>query len=257
MVTAIILSGGSGSRLGSDIPKQYIEVAGKPVISYCLETLFSSRFIDRILIVAAENWQEYLSKKVSELNDNGKFIGYALPGETRQLSIYNGLKAIEKYDIKNPEQYVFIHDAARPLLSADDIASYITAAKGHDGVLPVLPMKDTVYLSDDGMQVSSLINRKKVFAGQAPEVFLYKKYLDANERLITWSISSNGRDKIIAPDSDIYIINGSTEPAIMDGMDIRMVPGNENNFKITTAEDFTRFKTVIRKRCSNDEEMEP
>ncbi|HCL00892.1 MAG TPA: 2-C-methyl-D-erythritol 4-phosphate cytidylyltransferase [Lachnoclostridium phytofermentans] len=256
MVTAIILSGGSGSRLGSDIPKQYIEVAGKPVISYCLETLFNSRFIDSVLIVAAENWQEYISKKVSKLNNNGKFIGYALPGKTRQLSIYNGLKAIEKYALQNPEHYVFIHDAARPLLSENDIASYVTAARGHDGVLPVLPMKDTVYLSDDGMQISSLLNRKKVFAGQAPEFFVYKKYLDANERLITWSMSSNGTDKLIAPDSDIYMINGSTEPAIMAGMDICIVPGNESNFKITTAEDFARFKIVIRKRCSADEEME-
>lgn len=96
-------------------------------------------------------------------------------------------------------------------------------------MLPVLPMKDTVYLGD-GRQITSLLEREKVYAGQAPEAFVLGKYYEANERLL--------------PDR-IGQINGSTEPAIMAGMDIAMIPGEEGNFKITTQADLERFKAVM------------
>ena len=129
--------------------------------------------------------------------------------------------------------YVLIHDAARPLLSAELISDCLEAVRGHDGVLPVLPMKDTVYRSADGRSITSLLDRSTVFAGQAPEVFLLGRYLQASRRLL--------------PDA-ILRINGSTEPAIMDGMDIAMIPGDEGNFKITTKEDLERFRRIIAGR---------
>jgi 2-C-methyl-D-erythritol 4-phosphate cytidylyltransferase len=91
-------------------------------------------------------------------------------------------------------------------------------------------MKDTVYLSNDGKKVSALLKREEVYAGQAPEMFVFGKYLEANRRLL--------------PD-DILKINGSTEPAILYGMDIAMIPGDEGNFKITTREDLERMKIRI------------
>lgn len=235
MMTAILLSGGTGTRLGSEIPKQYIEINGKPIISYCIETLYKSAVIDKIVIVAEPKWQESIREWLVEADVRDKFCGFAEPGENRQLSIYHGLKLIKDELLHGRaaegEDYVFIHDAARPLLSDKDIAAYVSAASGHDGVLPVLPMKDTVYISRDGKKVSSLLKRKEVFAGQAPEIFRFEKYLRANERLIT--------------SSEILSINGSTEPAILAGMDIVMVPGNEGNFKITTAEDMERFRLIV------------
>ena len=125
-----------------------------------------------------------------------------------------------------------IHDAARPCLSDKQITDCIRALPGHDGVLPVLPMKDTVYQSTDGGRtVTSLLDRSTIFAGQAPEVFNLLKYTEANERLM--------------PD-EILKINGSTEPAILAGMDIAMIPGDENNFKITSAADMARFEEIIK-----------
>ena len=125
---------------------------------------------------------------------------------------------------------VLIHDAARPLLSRELIAGCVKAVSEHDGVLPVLPMKDTVYFSEDGESVSSLINRNMVYAGQSPEMFRLIPYLKANEALM--------------PDA-IMAINGSTEPAVMAGMDVVMIPGDEKNFKITTKEDMERFKEIV------------
>ena len=128
--------------------------------------------------------------------------------------------------------YVFIHDAARPLLSAEIIADCLDGALDHDGAMPVLPMKDTVYYSRSGNVVDRLLDRSTIYAGQAPEVFLLGRYYEANRSLL--------------PDR-IWEINGSTEPAVLAGMDIAMIPGDEKNFKITTMADLERFRSIIDK----------
>ncbi len=232
MVTALILSGGTGTRLGANIPKQYIEVNNQPIISYCFETLAVSRYIDAIWIVADERWQEYIEQKVKSYDIYDRFRGFSRPGANRQLSIFNGLSDIrnglDKLGVTPTERgSVLVHDAARPLLSEELIARCVEGAKEHDGAMPVLPMKDTVYLSNDGVSVSELLDRSRLFAGQAPELFDIEKYYAANVKLLP--------DKILS-------INGSTEPAVMAGMDIAMVSGDENNFKITTMADLERFK---------------
>jgi 2-C-methyl-D-erythritol 4-phosphate cytidylyltransferase len=228
MVVALILSGGTGVRLGADIPKQYIEVLGKPIISYCIETISNHNMVDAIHIVADDKWQGQIRKWLEEADSNGKFRGFSLPGENRQLSIYNGICDISAY--AGDDDYVFIHDAARPFLSSEMISECVTSLLGHDGVVPVLPMKDTVYLSNDGKKVSSLLRRNEIYAGQAPEMFVLGKYIEANRRLL--------------PD-DILKINGSTEPAIMANMDIAMIPGDEGNFKITTKVDLERMRSIV------------
>lgn len=229
MNIALILSGGTGTRLGADMPKQYIKAKDKMIITYCLETFFATDIIDMVWIVAEEQWQSVISDELKQLGiDDGKLKGYSSPGANRQLSIYNGLSDIVQ---QAPEgSAVMIHDAARPLLSHELIESCFKTFEGHDGVMPVLPMKDTVYMSQDGKRVSKLLDRSAIFAGQAPEVFDLYKYFQACKALIP--------DKILA-------INGSTEPAILAGMDIAMVPGDEDNFKITTPADMERFLKII------------
>ena len=231
MNIALILSGGTGKRLGADIPKQYIEVNGRPVISYCMERLFSHEGIDAVQIVADSMWRETITE-MKEKVPWRKFRGFSEPGENRQLSILNGLEDIRTY--AQDGDYVLVHDAARPLLSKTLITGCLDAVKGHDGALPVLPVKDTVYASTDGKRICSLLRREEIFAGQAPEVFVLGKYYEANRKL-------TGKE--------VLRINGSTEPAVMAGMDIVMIPGDERNFKITTREDMERFCEIIRQQA--------
>lgn len=277
MNTALLLSGGTGSRMRTDIPKQYIRVADKMVITYSLKTLVNASVIEKIYIVAAKEWHEEI---ITDAKQHGvctdKIAGFAVPGISRQSSILNGLQRIverRNVDTENDEIHdvatendgicdaatendkicdvdrendaacdtdrvnddtcgadtVLIHDAARPQLAEAQINACFAALDGHDGVLPVLPMKDTIYLSEDGGQVTELLDRSKLFAGQAPELFYLKKYYQANIMLL--------------PDR-INQINGSTEPAILAGMDIVMIPGDEGNFKITTNADMERFREL-------------
>lgn len=228
MNISLILSGGTGSRLASEIPKQYIEVGDRPIISYSLERLSLHGSIDTIQIVAEPVWQEQIRAWLPFADPKGKFKDFSYPGENRQLSILNGLEDIREY--AGDSDYIFIHDAARPLLSEKMISDCLNAVIGHDGVMPVLPMKDTVYSSTDGRTIRGLLNRSEIYAGQAPEVFRLGPYYEANVRLLP--------DKILR-------INGSTEPAVMAGLDICMIPGDEQNFKITAKEDLERFIRIM------------
>lgn len=229
MNIALILSGGTGTRMGLDTPKQYIEVHNRPIISYCIESLSRHSEIDAIQIVADTQWHDLIEQCLAKYDLQNKFRGFSKPGLNRQLSILNGLNDIAAY--AGEEDYVFIHDAARPMLTIKLISECFRAVKGHDGVLPVLPMKDTVYFSEDGASVSKLLDRSRIYAGQAPEVFVLGKYIDANKKLLP--------DKILD-------INGSTEPAIMAGMNVVMIPGDEANFKITTMSDLERFRAYMK-----------
>ena len=230
MNIALILSGGTGSRLNSDIPKQYIEVKGQLLITYCLRTFTEHEDVDGLWIVCSPEWIPAIKQDLISHNiPTEKIMGFSSPGSTRQLSILNGLNDIEAKLKGVPsagDPVVIIHDAARPNLTKEDISLYLKELDGHDGLMPALPMKDTVYMSEDGKTISSLLNRSKIYAGQAPELYHLTKYLAATRALLP--------DKILK-------INGSTEPAIMSGLDVAIVPGNENNFKITTRADLERL----------------
>ncbi|MCI8854857.1 MAG: 2-C-methyl-D-erythritol 4-phosphate cytidylyltransferase [Lachnospiraceae bacterium] len=230
MNIAVILSGGTGSRMGAKIPKQYIEVQGRPVIEHCLDQFSACEAVDAVQIVADSAWHRYIRDRMEE-GLTKKWKGFSVPGANRQLSIFHALEDLFLY--ASADDYVMIHDAARPLVRPEFIVHCFACARGHEGVLPVLPMKDTVYLSEDGNTVSSLLKREQIFAGQAPEVFLLGKYYEANRRLLP---------------REILKINGSTEPAIMAGLDVILISGDEGNFKITTQADLERFQRILLKQ---------
>ncbi len=262
MNVAIILAGGTGSRVDSDIPKQFIEIAGQMMITHALAPFGKSELVDNIQIVAPKEWREKIEFEMFEDPQSvvgEKFLGFSDPGENRQMSIFNALKDLKNtFDCAGENDAsanvsadtrqnsdlarymahsrltsidgVIIHDAARPFVTVENIDDCLRALDEHDGAMPVLPMKDTVYFSRSGKRVDELLNRNFIYAGQAPEAFLFAKYYLANEELL--------------PDR-ILLIKGSTEPAIMAGMDVAMIPGDQRNFKVTTREDLERAKEIL------------
>ena len=118
------------------------------------------------------------------------------------------------------QDIVLIHDAARPLVSNDLINRCYNGCKEADGIMPVNPVKDTTYLSEDGKHIQSLLNRSHLWGGQAPEAFRFGNYIHGH---------------------------GSTEIAFKAGLDCKMVEGDPMNFKITTPEDLSSFEAIIKK----------
>ncbi len=231
----ILLAGGTGSRIASDIPKQYVKAGPYMMITVALKALLESDHIDGVCIVADVDWREEIKKDaLSACLGIDRILSFANPGENRQLSILNGMNEIIKVKGEPSDtDTVLVHDAARPFVSAGLLTSVYGSLDGHDGVMPVLPMKDTVYYSENGSEVSELLDRRKLFAGQAPELFLFGKYYEANRALVP--------EKIIS-------VNGASEPAIIAGMDIVMIPGDEGNFKVTTNADLDRYLTIVKDR---------
>ena len=227
MNTAIILAGGVGSRMGVDMPKQYLLVNDKPIISYCLDVFQNHSEIDKIVIVVSDEYKDYVKELVEKYSVT-KVCGYAPAGATRQHSIYNGLKSADKN--ANNTDICIIHDAARPLVSDEIISDCIKGATEKDGAMPIIPVKDTIYQSKNGITIDNLLNRSELFAGQAPESFKFKKYFDIHNNV---------------DDEEIGKTAGSSEIAYRHGMEISLVKGSERNFKITTIEDLETFETII------------
>lgn len=231
MVYAIILAGGTGTRLGGDIPKQYLKVSDKPVISYCLEKFEKHTLVDFIIIVVSDKWQKLVTDIIKKENIS-KFIGFAFSGSSRQHSILNGLEKAYNSGIADSD-IVIIHDAARPNVSENLISSCIHEIKDVDAVMPVIQVKDTIYLSKTGKTIDSLLNRNQLFAGQAPESFIFGKY---------YTIHKNFTEKELAN------IKGSTEIAYKNNLNIKIIEGEESNYKITTISDLNKFELEIKKR---------
>ena len=225
---AILLSGGSGSRVGGDIPKQYIEVGGAPVIRYSLQSLLSDEDMEGLCVVCDEGWRSLINEETRAFSSDAP-VFFAAPGRVRQESIYNGLSVL-RLEGFGRDTRVLVCDAARPNLTAEMIKACVEGLDDHDGVMPVLPMKDTIYVSSDGKTISGLLDRSTLFAGQAPEAFWLGSYLKANEKLL--------------PD-DILSVNGASEVAVKAGLDVAMIQGDEHNYKITTPADMDRFREQV------------
>lgn len=229
MIIAIILSGGVGSRMGLDIPKQYVMVNEQPVLNYCLKTFLNTEKIDALVIGVADEWIEFVKEHLANLNPT-KPVYYAKSGETRQYSIYNALKVIRENGFSD-NSIVIIHDGARPLVSQELINRCLDGCKDADGIMPVIPVKDTTYLSEDGKHIHSLLDRSHLWAGQAPEAFRLGKYLKVHDEM---------------PRENLLKINGSTEIAFKAGLNCQMVEGDPMNFKITTPEDLSNFEAIVK-----------
>lgn len=226
---AIVLSGGVGSRMRMEgFPKQYIDVEGKPILVYTLEVFERCEDVHRMVIVAADQWHENIRRWVDEYGIS-KFTGFAEPGDSRQESILNGLNTCMEMS-RSEQDNVIIHDAVRPCVTESLISNCFAALAKHDGCMPVIPVNDTVYQSMDGSKIANLLDRNTLYAGQAPEAF----------RLWSYTRINREADKHV-----LETTRGTSVIAYQNGMDVCLIPGDDENFKITTPIDLKRFKAMV------------
>lgn len=225
----VILAGGVGSRMHNDIPKQYVKVEGKPVLVYTMERFQKCARIDSIVIVADEAWREDIWRWIGKYGIE-KFLCFADPGTTRQDSVFSGLKACMPYS-EDENDKVVIHEAARALASDKLIREIVDGLDGYDACIPVLPVNDSMIFSRTGDTIDDLLDRTKLFCGQAPESFLLHPYCELNAGLPAWERAS---------------IRADHELCYRAGWRVKCIPGEENNFKLTTPGDFDRMSSLLR-----------
>ena len=225
-VAALIVAGGSGTRMGGDTPKQYLRLGGRAVIRHALETFLEHPRIDAVQVVIGENHGEMFADAVQGLRMPMPVVG----GPTRQLSVLNGLEALARREMGAPD-IVLIHDAARPFVSAELIDRLLDGLGMHEGVIPALPVVDTIKLvNDDGIIVET-IPRAALRAAQTPQTFYLAPILAAHRQ---------ARD---AGETDLTDDAAVAERA---GFEVAVVEGDPLNRKITTSHDLEWAKEQLR-----------
>lgn len=227
---AIIVAGGVGSRMMLDIPKQYYEVRGVPIIMFSIRKFLIHPLIDSIVIVMADEWKDYMQNHLILEDRMGKRIFFARAGKSRQHSVYNGLNSLLGFAQDN--DMVLIHDSVRPLFPISVIIDGIEACKTFDMALPVISVKDATYQSFDGTTLDKVLPRQELFSGQSPECAKYGLLYKAHS---------------LFSDDDLSNIKGCSELALKAGLSVKLIPGTEQNFKITTIEDLHAFELIINK----------
>lgn len=222
----IVLAAGKGSRMNSDIPKQYINIGGYPVLYYSLKVFQEYGAVDRIVITTSvENIDmvrydivgKYGFSKVSDVIQGGK---------ERYDSVYNALQVMDGVD------YVMIHDGARPCVNARMLDRLCESVMTDKASVPAVPSKDTVRLADDNGYVTMTPDRKYVWNIQTPQVFEMQGICNAYNRFYRERPDCN-----ITDDAMIW--------EMYDSRKLRLVMGDYMNIKITTPEDIGVAERII------------
>ena len=232
MNIAVVLAGGSGSRMGMvDRPKQFIDIYGKPVIIHTLEAFEINEKIDAICVVCVKEWQDDLSLWLKEY-DIRKVRWIANAGSTRQESSLNALDAIG--EVCGDDDYVIIHDAARPLISQKIINENIVKVREYGACDTVVPAHDTIIRSVDGNTLESIPMRKELYMGQTPQSFKYSIVRKAYD------------DYFALPENERPEMTDDCGLVLYSGVKIGMAMGDKLNMKITTMEDLLLVKSIVR-----------
>jgi len=230
---AIIVAAGRGSRFGR--PKQLVELAGAPLVSWCLRTFAKMPEVAQLIVVTEEPWIESMREIVAQLAQEKRFEIVA-GGATRQDSVANGLRVVD-----NACDAVLVHDGARPLVRATEVRNGMRAVRdGHAAVLGV-PVVDTIKTIDPKTHlVMRTLDRSLLWAAQTPQLATVHDLRRAH--------SHAERDSV----------NGTDEEVLLEriGVEVEMVAGSPENLKITVPNDLARAEQLMQERLQHrpDEE---
>lgn len=230
MNIAIIFAGGSGVRMGSGIPKQFLEVDGRPILVHTLRQFQYHRKIDKIYLSVLEDYIPYV-QSLAEEHRITKLAGVMAGGKTAQDSIYI---ALQRAAAENPQDsIVLLHDGVRPFVSYDVISENIRSVKAYGNAITCTPCYETILLSKEGDYVDSVPYRKETFAAQAPQSFYLKDIIAYHDQI---RATETGYENMV----DACTIARSL------GVATHMVQGNRGNIKVTTPEDVYMFRALLQ-----------
>jgi 2-C-methyl-D-erythritol 4-phosphate cytidylyltransferase len=228
---AIVLAAGQGKRMNTDIKKQYLLLANKPILYYSLYAFQKSNIIDEIILVTAEEDIEYCKTEIIEKYKMTKVKNIITGGKERYDSVYMGLKTIKDCT------YVFIHDGARPFIKEEILKSAYENVKQTGACVVGVKSKDTVKIADPNDVIQSTPQRENVWCVQTPQVFSYKKIRNAYDNLM--EEKSTGKIGGITDDAMVF------ERYIKEA--VQLVWGGYENIKITTPEDLEIAEVFVKR----------
>ena len=225
--TAIVLAAGKGSRMQSAVPKQYLELCGKPVLYYSLAA-FEESFIDEIILVTGKDDISYCKEQIVERYGFQKVTKIIAGGAERYLSVYQGLLAAEEAG------YVYIHDGARPFVDAAILSDAKACVEQYQACVAGMPVKDTIKIVDAEDFAKETPERKYVWQVQTPQVFSYALVREAYDMLME--------------DQDAYsVTDDAMVVETMLNYPVKLFQASYKNIKITTPEDLQIAELFVQR----------
>lgn len=229
MNVALIIAGGSGNRMGQDIPKQFMHIDNCPVIIHTMLAFQKHPDIDSIAVVCLKGWETVLQSYANQFMITK--LKYIFPGGTNgQESIHNGIYGLKESGMGD-EDLVLVHDAVRPLLSQDIISSNIAICKAYGYAITGIKCREAILESDDGFSTNTSIPRDKLIRTQTPQTFRLGNIIKAHEKAKEEGITNS--------------VASCTLIAELGLAEMHIVPGSEKNIKITTTEDLEILKALM------------
>lgn len=232
MVYAVIAAGGVGSRMGdTEKPKQYITLKGKPIICHTVEKFYVNSEFKRIIVLCPSQWISYTRDILFRcIPDSDGRITVLEGGETRNDTLMNAIDFIEKTDGLDDDTIVVTHDAVRPFVTARIISENIEAAEKYDACDTVVAATDTIVESEDGVSISRVPERSKLYQGQTPQSFkagLLKKL---------YNELSQEQKSVLTDAAKIFTLKGYP---------VRLIRGEAYNIKITYPYDLRVARVLL------------
>ena len=223
-IGAIIPAAGQGKRMKTKINKQYLQLAGRPLLAHTLEVFTNDNKIDEIIVVVKEEEMEYCKKNIIDkyFYDDIKLVA---GGETRQQSVYAGLMAFSP-----AINYVIIHDGARPLLSSKLLNTVITKLADYKALTTAIPVKDTIKIVDKDNFVTETPARDNLRAIQTPQAFEYQLIYKAHKNY----------------SEDLKVTDDASLVEKM-GHKVKVIKGENKNIKVTTPIDLSYAESILNK----------
>ena len=236
MNIALLIAGGSGNRMGQDIPKQFMHVDGAPIIIHTMLCFQRHPDIDAISVVCLKGWETVLQSYANQFNITK--LKWIFPGgDTGMESIHNGIYGLREEGCGD-EDLVLIHDSVRPLLSQEIISSNIAICKAYGYAITGIQCREAILESDDGFTTTTSIPRDRLIRTQTPQTFrlgnIIRAHEEAKAKGITNSVASCTLIAELGSDRVMHI-----------------VPGSEKNIKITTVEDLEMIKALMHTSKEN------
>lgn len=230
MIFAVILAGGTGSRMGStDMPKQFLEIKGKPILNHTVEKFLPNPQFEKIIVLSPKAWIGHTKEIIRKHTGKNDRIAVIEGGSTRNETIMNAIRYIDKEYGLDDDTVIVTHDSVRPFVTHRIIEENIKTALSCGACDTVIPATDTI-VEGDGTAITAIPDRRKMYQGQTPQSFKAKLLRDTYE-----SLSDEEKD----------ILTDAAKILVMKGKEVRLVQGETFNIKITYPYDLKIARSLL------------